>query len=79
MTITTPTVHATNIPVHWFENGMYRRADDGALEKRCAHCRDYFPADNQFFYANRAIRDGLHSYCKACFLEWRAVHGTPHG
>jgi len=25
--------------------GVYRTSDDGTLEKRCSHCREYHPSD----------------------------------
>lgn len=46
------------------KSGTYREGDDG-LEKRCSLCREYWPADSEFFYASRAQPDGLNSYCKA--------------
>jgi hypothetical protein len=52
-------------------SGAYRRDADGALEKRCTVCRDYWPADSEFFYAGRSESDGLHSHCKACYIELR--------
>jgi hypothetical protein len=37
-------------------------------EKQCARCKEWWPADTEFFYRKG---DGLHSYCRACFLERR--------
>lgn len=49
-------------------NGRYRY-DNGTqeLEKRCSKCREYWPADTEFFYAWSRDRDGLAHACKACF------------
>lgn len=45
------------------------RLTDWGLEKRCSRCRDYWPADSEFFSANATRPDGLMHYCKACYLE----------
>lgn len=51
-------------------SGKYRLGSLG-LEIYCPRCADYWPADTEFFFpANRAT--GLNTYCKACFIEWRA-------
>lgn len=50
----------------YIAKGRYRRTDVGEIEKRCACCLDFWPADSEFFF--RTTRnDGLHSYCKACY------------
>jgi hypothetical protein len=54
--------------------GAYRYDADGDLEKRCSTCGDYWPADNEFFYADRGDPDGTGGTCKACYLERR--HGA---
>ena len=41
------------------------------LVRYCSRCNEYWPADNEFFHANRCKPDGLSEYCKACFLEAR--------
>ncbi|MGO4380349.1 hypothetical protein [Pseudoduganella sp. RAF53_2] len=51
--------------------GMYRYDSDGELEKRCSRCRDYWPADTEFFHASRGLPDMLHSQCRACTQERR--------
>jgi len=48
---------------------------DNSLNKRCARCHDYFPADSEFFYASAKKRDGLCDWCKACYQEWRYPNG----
>ena len=55
-------------------NGVYR-IEAGELEKRCAKCRDYWPADNEFFHSQNRD-DGLHPWCKACCSESQAVRTT---
>lgn len=61
-------------------SGVYRHDEHGDLEKRCSHCREYWPADSEFFYAGVAYDDGLHCQCKACYIERRRPErrGTPH-
>lgn len=39
------------------------------LEKRCSTCRDFFPADTEFFFSQTSRPDGLSTYCKACNLD----------
>jgi hypothetical protein len=56
-------------------SGSYRFDTDGELEKRCARCMDYWPADEEFFYTGRAYPDGLHCFCKACYVEKRFPEG----
>lgn len=43
----------------------------GELEKACSSCKEFWPADTEFFYPQSSARDGLHTWCKACYLEWR--------
>ena len=69
MTNQVATVVADNIPVQWLRRGAYRRDEDGVLEKRCSHCREYYPADNLYFFASKGYRDGLHSQCKTCWYN----------
>jgi hypothetical protein len=56
-------------------NGRYRWNEDGELEKRCAQCHEYWPADGEFFFTGRHYPDGLHCYCKACYIERRWPDG----
>lgn len=43
------------------------RTRDGIREKQCARCREFWPADEEFF---TRLSDGrLHSYCRACVAE----------
>jgi len=46
-----------------------RRNADSELEKRCSRCRDWWPADREF-YCNKARGTlGLSPYCHACEAE----------
>lgn len=56
------------------KRGRYRRDDDGVLEKKCSGCRDYWPADTEFFFSSGGC-DGLSTYCKACYIERRYPNG----
>jgi len=45
----------------------FREAELGR-ECRCSRCREWWPADEEFFY----IHNGApHCYCKACYIEQR--------
>lgn len=55
-------------------SGLFRMEDDG-LYKRCSRCKDYWPADSEFFYSNHGTPDGLNPWCKACYLENRYPEG----
>lgn len=84
MTLRTPTVFAEQIAsprllVIRLISGVYRYADLVDLEKRCSKCREYFPADNTFFYAAPRSKDGLIDWCKACYLESRAERAKRSG
>lgn len=40
-------------------------------EKRCTHCNEYFPFDEEFFYKN-GFRNGVQQWtarCRACYIE----------
>jgi hypothetical protein len=45
----------------------YRKAITTELgrELLCNRCKEFWPADKEFWYSH-------HSWCKACYLEWRA-------
>jgi DNA-binding PadR family transcriptional regulator len=43
----------------------YRQAEYGP-EKWCARCREWWPADREFFHLNRAQPGGLSVWCRAC-------------
>lgn len=57
-----------------FKRGIYRMDDDG-LYKRCSRCKDYWPADSEFFFSSTYESDGLIAWCKACYLENRYPDG----
>ena len=67
-------VHADNV-VAWelrasrLASGKYQYDDDGQLEKRCSRCREYWPADSEFFYKGDGDGDGLHCMCISCNVE----------
>ena len=50
-----------------------RLDEDGELERNCCHCKEWWPADREFFYGyiNEEGKEVLHSWCKACWLEYR--------
>jgi hypothetical protein len=52
------------------KSGKYRLVDH-EIEKRCARCQEYWPADCEFFHSGNGDLDGLHGWCKACLYEWR--------
>lgn len=39
-------------------------------EKQCNKCREYWPANTEFFYTDRKRLDGLRHTCKACTYEY---------
>ncbi len=45
--------------------------EDGELERQCAKCEEWWPADPEFFHRNPRHPRGLHIYCKACMSEAR--------
>lgn len=50
------------------QTGKYRHDAELGLEKRCATCGDYYPADTEFFFAG-SDGDGLHCSCKDCHKQ----------
>lgn len=52
------------------KKGKYQMTTLG-LEKQCSHCKDFWPADSEFFYPAKG--KGLHCYCKACYRYKRHI------
>lgn len=58
-------------------SGKYQLTVIG-LEKHCPRCRDYWPADTEFWFGSKTS-DGLFSWCRACYCEfrWPERYGLP--
>ncbi len=41
----------------------------GGPVKQCRECREYLPADKDFFWKSKGARDGLLNLCKPCWYE----------
>jgi len=57
-----------------------RLDEDGAVEKFCPRCAEWWPATSEFFYRNAGKNPPLHSYCKSCTVDWqreRGLRGPP--
>lgn len=48
---------------------VWRYNEDGELERHCALCDDWWPADREFFGSAPKSFLGLHSHCLACTSE----------
>ena len=48
------------------KNARPTRRTELGLELRCARCREYWPADPEFFHKKG---EGFHSYCRVCVTE----------
>lgn len=46
-----------------------RLNEDGEVERLCTDCKEYWPADREFFYSGGHGR--LQPWCKACYEERR--------
>jgi len=53
-----------------FKQGRYQLTAIG-LERLCAKCDEYWPADTEFFWASPGSATGLHCWCKACYIAWK--------
>lgn len=40
---------------------------DAGTEIQCAKCKDFWPADTEFYFFTPS--KGYHSWCKACYRE----------
>ncbi|MBF8176954.1 hypothetical protein [Herminiimonas contaminans] len=56
------------------KSGIYNY-DIDQLQKRCSKCRDHWPADSEFFFAEKCSADGLSEWYKACYKDWRYPKG----
>ena len=45
------------------------------LTKQCAKCKEWWPADTEFFDKASSRKDGLHPYCHACAHAARYPNG----
>lgn len=43
------------------------------LEKYCARCNEWWPADKEFFFKDPAGLAGLFYCCKACYREMQVA------
>ncbi len=46
------------------------------LELECFRCKEFWPATKEFWWYKG---DKPHTYCKACYTEWRREKGYPKG
>ncbi len=53
----------------YLSKGRYQYDEDGELEKRCSRCKEFLPADSEFFGAQKSNPDGLRGHCKCCDSE----------
>lgn len=37
------------------------------VEIQCSRCKDFYPADREFFYTDPRRKHGCHSWCKGCY------------
>jgi hypothetical protein len=63
----------------WSNKLTGRRVKSGKMiftdigrEVWCSKCREYWPADTEFFYSNKKYQIGsLHEWCKSCCQAWK--------
>lgn len=54
------------------------RVDEvGETERLCSRCKEYWPADGEFFYSTGRKSSRLHCWCRACYAEWKAERAAP--
>lgn len=46
-----------------------RAASYGETEKRCSRCLDWWPNDLEFYHRDARQKDGLTTWCRACWSE----------
>lgn len=63
-------VHSRRVRNLRFESGRWHISELG-LEARCSTCKQFWPADTEFYHAAKSNIDGLASQCKACYAETR--------
>lgn len=49
---------------------LLRKTIDGP-EKFCKKCSEWWPADSEFWHADKDGAGGLFYCCRACYFEWR--------
>lgn len=54
---------------------LYRETELGT-ELLCTRCGEYWPADREFWFMTRG---DPHSWCKACYVEYRVSLGLQSG
>lgn len=52
------------------KSGKARFSEVGR-EILCSPCKEYWPADTEFFHSVPSQKDGLNGWCKACYAEWQ--------
>jgi hypothetical protein len=70
VTIYTP-VKAARLARRTDSRSAYQLNGDGDIEKRCGKCKEWWPADTEFFYPKASTSGGLHDWCKACYIHWK--------
>ena len=65
MQITTNHAISANALSRGLKSGLFRYEGD-ELNKRCPCCREYWPADTEFYNLCAGRGDGLSLWCKDC-------------
>jgi hypothetical protein len=58
---------------------VWRLTPELGRERRCSRCRQWWPADTEFFTVQPTQAGGLHSWCKACAAEVKSHHRPAAG
>ena len=56
------------IIARYIRRGKYKHTDLG-LERECSKCKEFWPADTEFWQAQKGQLDGFTSQCKACLND----------